>query len=132
MATIESSASAHETTRELRALALYREHHADIVHVGDEAYLVPSGTHPGAFYRVVYRHESCSCPDATYHRGLCCKHVLMVGIHRAKTRARTARCEGCDERFPRREMVEVADSIRYFEGDLLCRSCFDASDVVPY
>ncbi|MDQ3317170.1 MAG: SWIM zinc finger domain-containing protein [Actinomycetota bacterium] len=37
-----------------------------------------------------YRAESCDCPDFL-RRGVCCKHVYAVGIHRAKRRGQSAR-----------------------------------------
>ncbi len=71
-------------TRELRALALYRERGAEIVRTGPWSYLVPSssGSEPRA---VNYRRESCDCPDHE-NRGVTCVHIFAVGIHRAKRR----------------------------------------------
>ncbi len=78
-------------TREVRALALYRERGAEIVRTGPFTYLVPSCT-GGEPYAVDYRAETCDCPDFTIPRrgrelGTPCKHVYAVGIHRAKRRA---------------------------------------------
>ena len=74
-------------TREARALALYREHHHEIVLAGPDTYEVPSCTGSGV-YLVVYggEVESCNCPDARRHPELSCKHVLAVAICRAKHR----------------------------------------------
>ncbi len=74
-------------TRELRALALYRERRHEIVLVGPDTYEVPSCTGSGV-YLVEYggEFESCTCPDARRHPELSCKHVLAVAICRAKHR----------------------------------------------
>jgi hypothetical protein len=71
--------------RALRALALYRERGAEIERTGPWTYLVPSCTGTGS-WAVNYRTERCDCPDALRHPDLNCKHVLAVGIHRAKRR----------------------------------------------
>jgi SWIM zinc finger len=70
-------------TRELRALELYRAHHRDIERLCRHIYLVPSCTEEGP-YRVDYFTETCNCPG--FDPALACKHVLAVGIHRAKRR----------------------------------------------
>jgi hypothetical protein len=72
-------------TRKVRALALYRERGAEIVRTAPFAYNVPSCSGDG-FYVVDYRRESCECTDAARYPGLTCKHVYVVGIHRAKRR----------------------------------------------
>ncbi len=74
------------STRETRAFALYREHHHEIEHIAPDVYLVPACSARGGYYKVDYDAETCSCPDAEFHPDLSCKHVLMVGIHRAKRR----------------------------------------------
>jgi hypothetical protein len=78
---------AQPSTREHRALALYRDHHHEIVLVGTDRYEVPSCTGSGV-YEVEYGGdvESCTCPDARRHPEFSCKHVLAVGICRAKRR----------------------------------------------
>ncbi len=76
-------------TRESRALALYRTRGAEIVRTGPWTYTVPSCTGAG-FWAVNYRAESCDCPDFL-RRGVACKHVYAVGIHRAKRRGQSAR-----------------------------------------
>ena len=71
-------------TREIRALALYRERGAEIVRTGPWTYLVPSCTGTGS-WAVNYRRETCDCPFFE-RRGVPCKHVYAVGIKRAKRR----------------------------------------------
>jgi len=84
----------------------------------------------GVVYSVSPTDWSCSCPDYEY-RGKGCKHSLAAYIlRRAVMPARRLRtCDGCDSRFPRREMVEVHENEHYFPGDLLCRSCADRAGV---
>jgi hypothetical protein len=48
----------------------------------------------------------------------------------ARRRASTAECAGCGRRFHRGELVEVQQSLTYFEGDLLCEECWRGSDAV--
>ncbi len=63
--------------------------------------------------------ESCECRDFEF-RGSGCKHIICATVARAKT----GRCDGCGERFPRRDMYEVGDDhLTFFEGDELCRPC---------
>ena len=69
-------------TREARALALYRERGAEIQRTAPFTYNVPSCSGEG-FYVVDYRTERCDCPDFE-RRGVACKHVYAVGIHRSK------------------------------------------------
>jgi uncharacterized Zn finger protein len=89
MAITDSSAPAHPSTRELRALELFHERGRDIERITPNLYLVPSCTGED-IYRVDYAAESCSCPDHEM-RGEVCKHILAVGILRAKRRGATLR-----------------------------------------
>ncbi len=77
-------------TRELRALALYRERGAEIVRTGPWTYLVPSCS-GGEPYAVDYKRESCDCADALRHPDLNCKHLLAVAVKRARRRGDSAR-----------------------------------------
>jgi hypothetical protein len=72
-------------SREARGLALYRERGAEIVRTAPFVYNVPSCSGAG-FYVVDYRAESCDCEDALRHPNLNCKHLLAVGVARAKRR----------------------------------------------
>ncbi len=122
--TIAHPAPQESTTRELRALAIAEEHFETIAaSYRGGTYLVPSCSGRGA-YRVSYTHreESCGCRDWEF--GHVCQHILAVDVVKAKSGV----CEGCGKRFRHRELVEVTDSLTYFEGDLLCRSCYGASD----
>ncbi len=73
-----------KVSRELRALALVQARGNEIVRTGPWTYLVPSCTGTGS-WAVNYRRESCDCSDYE-RRGVACKHVYAVGIHRAKRR----------------------------------------------
>jgi hypothetical protein len=77
-------------TRELRALALYRERSAEIVRTGPHTYEVPSCSGRGP-YAVDYERETCDCPDARRHPALNCKHLLAVAVQKAKRRGASAR-----------------------------------------
>ncbi len=93
-------------TRELRALALYRERRQDIVLIGRDTYEVPSQS--GArVYEVVYggEVETCTCADHTY-RDLSCVHLLAVGVCRAKRRGVTARRLAALEEQYRHELLD--------------------------
>ncbi len=74
------------TTREDRALALYRERGDEIREVSADVFRVPSCTGRGT-YQVDYAEETCQCPDFTY-RDETCKHLLAVGVFYAKARRR--------------------------------------------
>jgi hypothetical protein len=76
--------SAPPHTRELRALALVQARGHEIVRTSPWTYNVPSCTGED-FYVVDYRRESCECEDYR-RRGVPCKHVYAVGLHRAKRR----------------------------------------------
>jgi hypothetical protein len=112
------------TGRELRALALAEEHFEEIAaSFKDGSYLVPSCSGRGSYW-VTYtsREESCGCKDWEF--GNVCKHILATAVVKAKTGV----CSGCGKRRRHRELVEVEDSLTYFQGDKLCRSCWQASD----
>jgi hypothetical protein len=72
-------------TREVRALRLYRERGSEIVRTAPWTYNVPSCSGDD-FYIVDYRAESCDCEDSLRHPNLNCKHILAVGVKRAKRR----------------------------------------------
>ncbi len=77
----------HPSTREARALELYRTRGAEIEQIAPDIYLVPSQDGERV-YRVQYgEHEYCSCPDHSY-RAVNCVHILAVGIYHAKRRIR--------------------------------------------
>ncbi len=71
----------------------------------------------------------CSCPDA-HRRGKGCKHALACYVlwRVSRPAPKDLRCVACGDRFPRRVMVEVQESLTYFEGDLLCTPCWIESD----
>ena len=87
MANRNSSAPAHPSTRETRALELYRDHGHLIRSIASDTYEVPSCGMHGRRYTVRYgghARESCSCKDFEF--GHVCKHLLAVGIMHAARR----------------------------------------------
>jgi predicted nucleic acid-binding Zn finger protein len=71
------------TTREERALALYRAHGEEIKHLSGAIYRVPSQDGQRSFDVEYGRHEACACPDYLY-RGGSCVHILALAIATAK------------------------------------------------
>lgn len=85
------SVTAPPATRELRGLALYREHGDEITPLGHGRYEVP-GCSGGSYtvdLAVFGGEESCSCPD----RAAVCKHIIAATIHRSKARAACRRVQ---------------------------------------
>jgi hypothetical protein len=102
MATTKDSAPAHPSTRELRGLALYRDHGDEIEHIGRGRYSVP-GCSGGSYtvdLAVFGGEESCNCPDHRRHPEHSCKHLVAATIYRAK--ARMVGRRGAEERRARR------------------------------
>jgi hypothetical protein len=95
---------AHHSTRETRALELYRTHGRDIERISPDVYLVPSCSGEGT-YHVDYGAESCSCPDHEI-RGEVCKHILCIGVLRAKRRGATVRALAALEESYRHELMD--------------------------
>jgi hypothetical protein len=119
MDTTKSSATAHPSTRELRGLALYRDHAGEI-RFERGVWLIPSLSDATTIYevRLGTRSVSCECRDYGF-RHVDCLHIHAATVAKAKTRE----CAGCSGRFRGRDLVEVQESLTYFEGDELCRSC---------
>jgi hypothetical protein len=126
MATTSLPASREEaTTRVQRGRDLYAEY-ADVIRFDsvEKVWLVPSQHELGtSVYEVVLGRwgESCECRDFEF-RGEACKHILAATISRAKT----ATCNGCGDRFRHRELEEVTEehnSLTWFVGDVLCPGC---------
>ncbi len=109
------------------------------VRMGRARFLV-SGS-GGAVYVVDPSDWSCSCPDH-HRRGAGCKHSIACwALWRASARpalpgvevaedlrevvaaSKLRSCAGCSGRFHCRDLVEVRESLTYFEGDLLCPTC---------
>ena len=84
------SVPAPPATRELRGIALYRDHDDEITRVYPFVYRVPSCSGE-TFYTVhLAPRERCDCPDHGRHPELTCKHLAAATIKAAKTRARVA------------------------------------------
>jgi SWIM zinc finger len=126
---------AHPSTRELRALQLYRTCGHDIRQVDEDLYLVPGCTGRG-FYSVDDREETCDCPDFLYS-GENCKHILAVGVLMAKTMAARARLRrdeatphACDSGWVWIGQIvvdpETGEETEEF-AQYLCRKCAERS-----
>ena len=87
MATTKDSAPAHPSTRELRGLALYRDHGDEIERTAPHVYVVPGCS--GGSYVVHLGRETCTCPDFERHNTPC-KHLFAATLKAAKSRTRAA------------------------------------------
>lgn len=86
---IDTSVSVPPANRELRGLALYRDHGDEITNEGHGVYSVP-GCSGGTYtvdLAVFGGEESCSCPDHRRHPEHTCNHLVAATLYRAKTRA---------------------------------------------
>jgi hypothetical protein len=107
-----------------RGRKLYAEH-ADEIRFDpvEKVWLVPSQHDATSLYEVTLsqRREYCECKDFEYRSpegG--CVHIIAATLRKAKT----FRCEGCGDRFPNRDLVEVEeDHLTWFPGDPLCQEC---------
>ena len=82
MATKESSAFAHPSTRERRGLQLYLDRGSEFVRVSRTTFLVPSCSKRGAEYLVDLATETCECADHRRNGGPC-KHAYAAMLHQA-------------------------------------------------
>ncbi len=112
------------TTRFERGITLAQEHFEEITRVAPWIWSVPSATGAGV-HAVNLKTGECSCKDRT-PADETDKHVVAARYVKAKT----ATCSGCSRRFRHRDLVEVQESLTYFEGDLLCPECWGGSDAV--
>ncbi len=112
--------------RHSRGMAIAADRLAEIKKLSPGTYSVPASKSSEAYVVTVKPVEACSCPDSLYsgHR---CKHRHAV-LHMLK---KTGVCEGCGVRHFNRDLLEVADSLTYFDGDRLCGDCLAASDATP-
>lgn len=75
-------------TREMRGLALHRDHGHEIERVYPSTYLVPSCSGDALYTVHLAPRERCECPDFEV-RGEACKHVYAATIKAARVRVRT-------------------------------------------
>ncbi len=80
----------------------------------------------GSVYSVDPEAWTCSCPDF-HRRGKGCKHALSCYVLvRASRPPKLPSCTACGGRFPHAELVEIMEddeSLTWFPGDKLCKSC---------
>ncbi|MDP9437462.1 MAG: SWIM zinc finger family protein [Actinomycetota bacterium] len=81
----------------------------------------------GAVYVVDPEAWTCSCPDA-HRRGKGCKHSLATYVlwRVSRPAPKLPSCTACGGRFPHAELVEITEddeSLTWFPGDRLCKSC---------
>ena len=81
---------AHHSTRELRALELYRTRGHEITQIAAGVFRVPSQDGERSYDVLYGEREECPCPDHQY-RHVSCVHLLLVGIAHAKRRFTTVR-----------------------------------------
>jgi hypothetical protein len=112
----------------LRGLGLFELHADEILdsYQGGGRWLVPSGTDAGNVYevRTGTRPERNRCECKGYQSHKHCSHLIAA----ERVAKRSAVCDGCGARTWRRDLSEVQESLTYFAGDLLCRSCRRGSD----
>lgn len=120
--TITQSSAPAPTTRTERGIKLGIERFEEITRVAPYIWSVPRCSGAGV-YVVNLKSSECSCPNRV-PEGERCKHEAAARYVKGKT----ATCSGCSGRFRHRELVEVVESLTYFEGDLLCPECRAGSD----
>jgi hypothetical protein len=110
----QSSANA----RAERALELYRHHGRKITRLSENVYRVPSQDGRRSYDVLYGEREECVCPDFEFHGGsFACKHILAVGILRAKRRGATLRSlSGLEDQLshelmPDEERQELRDRV---------------------
>jgi hypothetical protein len=87
MATTESSAPAHPSTREQRGLELYRR--GGIERISRDVFIVPSRSRRRVEYFVDLERQSCECRDHQ-RTGAACLHIYAAMLYQAWIR-RSAR-----------------------------------------
>lgn len=124
-AAIEGEASA----RLARAAGLSRLHGREIAASAEHAvYRVPSDSVANRLYVVSLSRWVCECADFE-HRGHPCKHLYAAEM----VRSSSAECADCNGRFLREDLHEVHEdheSMLWYPGDRLCRSCALSSGVL--
>ena len=118
---MRSTGAASKVIRGKRARKIADEHAREIAESAVGAvYKVPGCT--GAIYYVVsLSGGTCECKDFQ-NQGASCEHLLAAEIVNAKS----ATCADCNRRYLGRDLYEVTEdheSLTWFVGDLLCRSC---------
>ena len=117
------------TTREDRARELVRKHGQAIAESAVGAvYHVPAQSEGTNHYVVSLSRQVCECRDWEF-RGEPCKHLIAATIVHSKV----GHCADCNHRHLRRDLIEVTEdheSLTWFPGDELCRSCAMAHGIL--
>lgn len=118
-----------ERARLARATEISREHGREIAESAENAiWRVPSGADGARCYVVSLSRWVCECRDFEF-RGDPCKHLYAAEM----VRSSSAECADCNGRFLREDLHEVHEdheSMLWYPGDWLCRSCALSSGVL--
>jgi hypothetical protein len=119
---MRSTEAASKTMRKDRARKVADEHAREIAESAVGAvYKVPGCTGAASYHVVSLSRGTCECGNSR-QQGASCEHLLVAEIVNAKS----ATCADCNRRFLGRDLYEVTEdheSLTWFVGDLLCRSC---------
>jgi len=118
---MRSTGAASKIVGEERARKIADEHAREIAESAVGAVYKVPGCTDATYYVVSLSRGACECKDVQ-NQGAPCEHLLAAEIVNAKS----ATCEDCNRRFLGRNLYEVTEdheSLTWFVGDLLCRSC---------
>jgi hypothetical protein len=118
---MRSTEAASKHVRETWARKIADEHAQEIAESAVGAVYKVPGCTGGTYYVVSLSRSACECKDFQ-NRGASCEHLLAAEIVNAKS----GTCADCNRRFLGRDLYEVTEdheSLTWFVGDLLCRSC---------
>jgi len=117
----------------LRGLGLFELHRDEILdgYQGSGRWLIPSGSAAGKLYevRVGSRPERSRCECRGFASHGHCSHVVCARIACKKS----AVCDCCGERCWWSKLTEVQEdheSLTFFPGDVVCRSCARGTDIL--
>ncbi|MGI8541192.1 MAG: hypothetical protein ACR2N0_15705 [Rubrobacteraceae bacterium] len=108
--------------RRSRGTAIATNRLKEIKQLSPGCYSVPASKPSEAYVVSVRPVEACSCEDSL-RRNVRCKHRHAV-LHMLR---KSGVCEGCGVRHWNGDLREVVDSLTFFEGDMVCRECADAT-----
>jgi hypothetical protein len=118
---MRSTEAASKAVREDRARKVADEHAREIAESAVGAVYKVPGCTGATCYVVSLSRGTCECGNIQ-HQGQSCEHLLAAEI----VNARSTTCADCNGRYLGRDLYEVTEdheSLTWFVGDLLCRSC---------